>query len=250
METRSTIVGGYVRALGSQPLAKPKKEARPAAPYVTISRESGAGGREVGEALARLLTEARPDIPWRCYDRELVDEIIADHNLSEKLRASLEEEQISRLDDWVSSVIEHKPPQVVLAEKMAKTVRSLAMRGHAVILGRGGGILTRDLTSGLHVRLIAPKDVRLARKQEQAQQQGKGLDEAELDRIDASRAAYVRSYWGSDQTDPHNYDLVLNTHCLGIEACAQLIASLVLECDAKRVRRASDDPPDTALHEA
>jgi cytidylate kinase len=250
METRSTIVGGYVRALGSQPLARPKKESRSAAPYVTISRESGAGGREVGEALARLLTEARPDVPWRCYDRELVDEIIADHNLSEKLRASLEEEQISRLDDWVSSVIEHKPPQVVLAEKMAKTVRSLAMRGHAVILGRGGGILTRDLTSGLHVRLIAPKEIRLTRKQGQAQQQGKTLDEAEIDRIDASRAAYVRSYWGADQTDPHNYDLVLNTHCLGIEACAQLIASLVLECDAKRARGAGNDLTDAPLREA
>ena len=109
METRTKIVGGYVRALGSHHAAQPQKETRPVAPYVTISRESGAGGREVGEALARLLTEARPDIPWKCYDQELVDEIIADHKLSEKLRASLEEEQISRLDDWVSSVIEHKP---------------------------------------------------------------------------------------------------------------------------------------------
>ena len=237
---------GYVRALG----AKVKPRQRSPAPYVTISRESGAGGREVGEALVRLLSEARPDVPWRFFDRELVDEIIRDHNLSEKLRSSLEEEQISRLDDWVSSVIERKPPQVVLAEKTARTVRSLALRGHAVIVGRGGGILTHDLPHGLHVRLIAPKPVRLARKQEQARQQGKELGEVDLDRSDAARAAYVRSYWGADQTDPHNYDLVLNTHCLGIAACAELIAGMVLECDAQRAAQEDHNTPGRLLREA
>jgi cytidylate kinase len=121
-------------------------------------------------------------------------------------------------------------------------VRSLALRGHAVILGRGGGILTHDLPSGLHVRLIASKSVRLARKQEQAEQQGKTLLEADLDRIDAARAAYVRSYWGADPSDPHNYDLVLNTHCLGIEACAKLIAGMVLEC----AQQHSSPPDDSA----
>ena len=229
-------VKGYVRASGARRKPRPKTPA----PYVTISRESGAGGREVGEALARLLTEPGSHTPWKCYDRELVDEIIRDHNLSEKLRSSLEEEQMSRLDDWVSSVIEHKPPQVVLAEKTARTVRSLALRGHAVILGRGGGILTRDLPMGLHVRLIAPKTVRLERKQEQARKQGKELHEADLDRIDAARAGYVRSYWGADQTDPHNYDLVLNTHCLGIEACAMLIAGMVRECAEHRLPHGDD----------
>ena len=102
METRPNL-GGYIRALGS----RDKKSKEPSPPYVTISRESGAGGREVGASLARLLSQARSDVPWKFYDRELVDKIIADHNLSEKLRASLEEEQISRIDDWVSSVIEH-----------------------------------------------------------------------------------------------------------------------------------------------
>jgi cytidylate kinase len=233
----SANLKGYVRALG----ARGKQRHKSPLPYVTISRESGAGGREVGEALARLLTEPGSDAPWKCYDRELVDEIIRDHNLSEELRSSLEEEQISRLDDWVSSVIEHKPPQVVLAEKTARTVRSLALHGHAVILGRGGGIVTRDLPYGLHVRLIAPKAVRLSRKQEQAQQQGKELHEVDLDRIDAARAAYVRSYWGADQTDPHNYDLVLNTHCLGIEACANLIAGMVRECAEHRASHPRED---------
>ncbi|MGD2063565.1 MAG: cytidylate kinase-like family protein [Nitrospirota bacterium] len=227
---------GYVRAVG----ARVKQRQKSPPPYVTISRESGAGGREVGEALTRLLTDARRDAQWKCYDRELVDEIIADHHLSETLRSSLEEEQVSRLDDWVSSVIEHKPPQVVLAEKTARTVRSLALRGHAVILGRGGGVLTHDLPHGLHVRLIAPKAVRLTRKQAQARQQGRELHEADLDRIDAARAAYVRSYWGADQTDPHNYDLVLNTHCLGIEACARLIASVVLECEERLASESED----------
>jgi hypothetical protein len=74
-------LSAYVRALG----AKAKARQTSPLPYVTISRESGAGGREVGEALARLLTDAHVAVPWKCYDRELVDEIITDHNLSDKL---------------------------------------------------------------------------------------------------------------------------------------------------------------------
>ena len=213
-------ISGYVRAQGH-----PEDLHRHDHRFITISRQYGTGGYAIGELILQLLNAGLPDRPWELYDKNLVDKIIEDHKLSEDLRSSLEEQQTSKLNDWVSSVIEHKPPQVVLVQKTAVTVRSLALRGHAVIMGRGGFAIAHDLPGGVHVRLVAPLEDRVDYTCRMTGESRKAVRK-KTERIDKERREFVHAYHGGDSDDPTQFHLVLNTSRLGFARCARIIVEL------------------------
>jgi len=220
--TLPTHIQGYVRAEGHREAASADHR------FITISREYGSGGYAIGELMLQLLNRGNPPRPWKLYDRNLVDKIIADHGLSDELRSSLEEHQISKLDDWVASVFEHKPPQVVLVEKTAVTVRSLAMRGGAIIMGRGGMAVTKGIKGGLHIHLIAPLDDRVSYT---CRMTGEDRETVlkRTERIDRERREYVEAYYGADLKDPTIFHAVLNTSRLGYARTARTIVGLLAD---------------------
>jgi hypothetical protein len=216
-------ISGYVRAQ-----SHPDEAHHGHQRFITLSRQYGTGGYAIGELILQLLNAGRPDRPWELYDKNLVDKIIADHKLSEDLRSSLEEHQTSKLEDWVGSVLEGKPPQVVLVQKTAVTVRSLALRGHAVIMGRGGFAITHDLPGGVHVRLIAPVEDRIDYTCRMTGE-GRKAVRKKVERIDKERREFVHAYHGGDLDDPTQFHLVLNTSRLGFARCARIIAELLID---------------------
>jgi hypothetical protein len=216
-------ISGYVRAQ-SHPDDPHSIHSR----FITISRQYGTGGYAIGELILQLLNAGRPDRPWELYDKNLVDKIIADHKLSEDLRGSLEEQQTSKLEDWVGSVLEGKPPQVVLVQKTAVTVRSLALRGHAVIMGRGGFAIAHDLPGGVHVRLVAPVEDRIDYTCRMTGESRKAVRK-KLERIDKERREFVHAYHGGDSDDATQFHMVLNTSRLGFARCARIIADLLID---------------------
>ncbi|RMF85503.1 MAG: cytidylate kinase-like family protein [Nitrospirae bacterium] len=218
--TVSTNIQGYVRAAGHH------EESETDHRFITISREYGSGGYAIGELMLQLLNRGNPSRPWQLYDRNLVDKIISDHGLSEELRASLEEHQVSKLEDWVGSVFEHKPPQVVLVEKTAITVRSLALRGRAIIMGRGGVAATKGIKGGLHVHLVAPLEDRISYTCRMTGEDRETVRKR-TERIDREREEYVRAYYGIDLKDATNFHAVLNTSRLGFARTARTIVRLL-----------------------
>ncbi len=213
-------IQGYVRAEGhSEEMSADHR-------FITISREYGSGGYAIGELMLQLLNRGNPPQPWKLYDRNLVDKIIADHSLADELRSSLEEHQLSKLDDWVASVFEHKPPQVVLVEKTAVTVRSLAMRGRAIIMGRGGMASTKGIKGGLNVHLVAPLEDRVSYT---CRMTGEDRDAVlkRTERIDRERREYVKAYYGVDLKDATIFHAVLNTSRLGYARTARTIVRLL-----------------------
>ncbi len=218
--TLPTNIQGYVRAAGHS------GEVHGDQRFITISREYGSGGYAIGELMLQLLNRGNPQHPWQLYDRNLVDKIIADHGLSEELRSSLEENQVSKLDDWVASVFEHKPPQVVLVEKTAVTVRSLAMRGRAIIMGRGGMAATKGIRGGLHIHLVAPLEDRVSYT---CRMTGEDRETVlkRTERIDRERQEYVEAYYGVDVRDATIFHAVINTSRLGFARTARTIVRLL-----------------------
>lgn len=218
--TLPTNIQGYVRTEGhSEKMGADHR-------FITISREYGSGGYAIGELMLQLLNRGNPRRPWKLYDRNLVDKIIADHGLSEELRSSLEEHQLSKLDDWVASVFEHKPPQVVLVEKTAVTVRSLAMRGRAIIMGRGGMVATKGIKGGLHIHLVAPLEDRVNYTCRMTGEDRNAVVKRTA-RIDQERQKYVEAYYGADLSDATIFHAVLNTSRLGYARTARTIVYLL-----------------------
>lgn len=219
------VVLGAIRS-SVQPVARRPEQAGTAPPFVTISREAGAGARGIGEALARLLTQRDPARPWKCYDRELVEQVAADHRIDQSIVEALEESSHSWVKELFGSLAGDESSDAFRAvRRTAATIRALAQVGHAIIVGRGGAFVTARMAGGVHVRLIAPLETRV---RQYAALNRLELDEARrrIAELDANRVAFRRRYWPNQADDPLVYTLTINTAGLTETQLAESIAAL------------------------
>jgi hypothetical protein len=83
--------------------------------------------------------------------------------LGQRVGGALEDERPSWLEaalvgltsgDW--------PEEWKVYRRVAETIRALAEMGRVIIVGRGGLFITRDMPGGIHLRLVAPLEHRVA----------------------------------------------------------------------------------------
>src|SRR5688572_12633128 len=139
------------------------------APFITISRQAGAGGRTLARALERRLNEVDPgERPWTTWDKELVQKVAIDQHIPASLIESLESEvaRPSWLEEFLAALGTSGGgadlDEYQLFRRVAITVRTLALVGRCILIGRGGVYATSDLPGGIHVRLVAPLAHRIA----------------------------------------------------------------------------------------
>lgn len=141
---------------------------------------------------------------------------------STRLLATLDEKALSVLQDWISTLVNrsHLWPDQYLKHLM-NVIGSIGKHGCAVMVGRGANfILPPD--GRFRVRIVAPLETRV---QNVAREFGVTLDEAKrrVLRTDSDRRAFVRKYFHADITAPVNYDLVINTGTVSIDAAVEAI---------------------------
>ncbi len=220
----------YLEAVRYQ--SRPRRESGPRPvphqPVVTISREAGSGAHIVGETLVELLqTRARPgSTPWTMFDRELVERVLKDHELPERLARYMPEDRVSVISDTLDELFGVHPATRTLVRATAETILRLAEIGHVILIGRGACLITSKLGAAFHVRLVGS----LARRIEHVQTY-RGLDPREaaeyVRRHDEGRKRYVREYYGKDIDDPLLYHLVINTDRVSYGDAARMIADAV-----------------------
>jgi cytidylate kinase len=222
-------VHSILGSIGSVPIPEhpTKREAPVALPFVTISRQPGAGGWTLAEQLVAEIN-ARPSAtqPWTCWDRELVERIAADLHVSNRIIERFEEHNRSWIMDFVSS-LSHSDTASADDEKIYKrvamTIRSLATAGRTVIVGRGGVFLTKGLTAGVHVRLIAPMEYRVQfMMHEKNITHGQAL--IQLRELEHNRNVFLKRYWNRDELRPEDFTVVYNTAVLSTE---QMVKSIL-----------------------
>jgi Trp operon repressor len=133
-------------------------------PFITISRQGGAGAHTLAEAILKEMGK-RQNQPffqgWHIFDNELCHMLEQDAQLKVTMDSLLTEEYRSALDDLIHELIDGASPQYAIVKKMSRCIRTLALMGKAIIVGRGGACLTQDLGLGVHVRLVAPFQARV-----------------------------------------------------------------------------------------
>ncbi len=201
--------------------------AGPVARYrtVCISREAGAGGGTVARDLGRRLG-------WKVYDHELVEAIAHGMQVPPEEARAYDELAPSLIQDWLLPLREeHYAPQEAYLDHLAKLVRSIGQAGESILVGRGAAfLLPRSET--LTVRLIAPLPARARRLADRMGVSLRTARRAARD-LDARHEKFVRALYRVDPTDPHHYDLVLDTDGLGLALTVDLLARIV---DAGRPR--------------
>lgn len=95
-------------------------------------------------------------------------------------------------------------------------------QGNVVIVGRGGMAALQDKPDILHVRILAPMEVRVKRLMKT---EGVGKEEAQkmIRERDQSDVEWIRRYFGLDSHDPQLFDLIINTAKYTPEQAVDLI---------------------------
>ena len=179
---------------------------------ITIGRQFGSGGRELGRRLAELLGA-------EYYDKEIITEIAKHTSLSEEYVRNLVEckphslypitigKSIAYVGDYQLS-----QQQAVYSAQNA-IIKDLAAKTDCVIVGRCADYILRD-QNPFRIFVYAEMDSRIKRCIERAESNEK-LTEKEIKRhikdIDKGRAKYYEFYTGREWGDKENYDLCINT---------------------------------------
>ncbi|HSJ97598.1 MAG TPA: cytidylate kinase-like family protein [Myxococcota bacterium] len=193
-----------------------RRAPKPGGRCVAVSRMPGAGGRELARRLAERLD-------YGLFDRELVEAVAAHAGVQTRLVEGLDERVRSAIERVVADAFRTGTfAESDYLREVVRTIRTVAERGNAVILGRGSAQLLSP-QQALRVRVVAPRPVRIERR---AKARGIAADEAarQIDGEDAERREFVRHQFRLDPEDACLYDLVLNTGTLAMETAVELAA--------------------------
>ena len=194
---------------------------------ITIGRQFGSGGKEVGIRVAKEL-----GIPF--YDKEILREAAKKSGLCEKILENFDEQPKSLLytiamDSYMfalpgTGVGDSLEQQVYLAT--FNTIRHIAGKGPCVIIGRCADYALADDPNHLSIFIHAPLEDRIRRV---AKRQNLPPDKARavIIRTDKRRASYYEYYSSQRWGAVDSYDFCLNSSFLGLGRTVELIQAIV-----------------------
>jgi hypothetical protein len=199
------------------------------APSVTVSRQCGAGGLTMANALAEWLQKHAPKspCPWTVFDTNLMQRVLEEHKLPERLAQYMPEDKVSGIADALEELLGLHPPSWNLVRQTTETILQLAELGRSIIVGRAGNVITQGLDNVLHVRLVGSMPCRSKRIMA-LHQIDSSAAVAFVKKSDAARKRYVRRYYRQDIEDPLLYDLVINSDRTPESLVAELVGQALL----------------------
>ena len=133
---------------------------------------------------------------------------------------------MSNMSDTLDELFGLHPSTWTLVRKTADTILHLAELGNVVIIGRGANIITKNLDSAFHVRLVGSETKRIEHLRAY-KHLSLGAASLYLRDEDLGRKRYVKKYYAADIDDPLLYHLVINTDLLSYGEAARTIAEAV-----------------------
>lgn len=195
---------------------------------VTISREYGSGGRAIGKLVAERLG-------YKFYDAEIIDEVVKSSGLAREVVEKYDEYATHKNSLLYTIAINaagdgYNKYSIANRVQIAQTevLKKIAEEGNCVIIGRGADYVLRDREDCLHVFVRADIPFRAKRVLDICGDNGKRI-ESRLEDKDARRRVFYRSFAMREWGEIGNYNLVLDSSCIGIESCAEVICKIVSE---------------------
>ena len=124
-------------------------------PFVTISRQAGAGGHTLARTLLERFAEQEDKelfADWEMFDQKLVAMVADDPDLRVSVESLLGEHYHRVADDFFRQIFTATTHQDIVMDRMFRLVRILAEVGKAIIVGRAGSEVTRGLGPAVSVR--------------------------------------------------------------------------------------------------
>jgi cytidylate kinase len=203
-----------------------KKGPRPEQkPTITISRQFGAEAFPLAEALKDLLEKKTGDA-WTIFDKSLIEKISSETSLSEQLLTSIGEasKALEALATMIPGMHTHSDAFKVLT----RYVMQIALDGNAIIVGRGGAVITQHLPHCFHFRLEAPLEHRIRSIQERLNIPYEKAKKLVIDNQKISER-FIEDLLNSSVADTRFYHAVFNSSKSEVSGIAGAILCLAFE---------------------
>ena len=187
---------------------------------ITISREYGSGGGEIGRRLAKYF-----DIP--CYDKELLTMVAKESGYCKEYFEKYDEKPLKVLSyfgyDPCSNAL---PINHQLFLKQFKLIQKLANENSCIFVGRASNYALKDYHNVINIFIYG--DFEFRRKRAIIEHGVKEeISASVVKKIDKERASYYKYYTDSYWGDAKNYHLCLDTSFMGIDEAVRIIINFI-----------------------
>lgn len=195
---------------------------------ITINRENGSGGREIARRLGEMLG-------LKVYDKSILEEIVQKYKLNKEEIERIKAQKTNLWSDFcqfyrqfsaAGNSYQNEDRKITSRELYyaeAQIMRNLASQESCIIVGRSGFHVFKDNPDALSIFIIADREARIKRIA-----QKEGVDEKTADKLiektDAARDNFTKTFAGTSRYDARNYDITLNVSRFSTEAIAAFLA--------------------------
>lgn len=195
-----------------------------AGPVITISREVGCNGLKLAHLIAKRLNAHRPATDWKVLSKEVFHQSAKELNLEpDRVSRILKQTDKYTFDEILKAFSDKQfKSERKIIKTVSEVVRSFAVDGFAIIVGRAGHIVARDIENALHIRLVAPLEYRIKTIMENNR-----LNREEaivfIKKIENERIAFRKAISESKLNEEILFDLTLNRASFSNEEIVDMI---------------------------
>jgi cytidylate kinase len=200
---------------------------------VTISRQFGSGGAEVGHIVAE-------ESGLLYVDQAIIAEVAKRLGINEEQAARQDEQAVGEVGHILDALRSSSPfnlhynylykpgnlptqaQEIAYLRLTQRVLLELATEGNVVIIGRGSQFLLHGSARTLHIYIFAPLDIRIEQVMNLYHVNHNSAKEM-IERRDNEHNAYLARYYGGNQHQPNLYHLLINTGLFTYELAADLI---------------------------
>ena len=188
---------------------------------ITISRQFGAGGSTIGQAVADRLG-------YYYCDKDMILKAAMESGSLSPEEVRYYDERVPREWGFGQSLFDfyNKPLDERLFVAQREAIKKVAENGNCVIVGRNANIILKEFDKTLHVFIAASERFRLERMQKKMPDMSEDKVLERLHSVDKARKKYCKYYTHTEFGNAAYYDLCVKSSSLGIETSVDLI------CDA------------------
>lgn len=192
---------------------------------VTIGRQYGSGGREVGEKVAA-------DLGFGFYDKNILRMNSDESGIKESYFHLADEKAGNKLLYKIVSGLKPEAGQPSFSSDLttsdnlfkfqSEVIRKLAQSESCVIIGRCADYILEGTEGLLRIFIYADMEHRIERITRLGYYDPRDV-EKNIRKMDKERREYYRYFAGRNWEDPQNYDLMINTGAVGVEKAVEII---------------------------
>lgn len=196
---------------------------------ITIGRQYGSAGRQIGQELAHVLG-------IKCYDKELLEHASNESGICKELFESNDERPTNSLlyslvmdtysFGYTSAAFSDMPMNHKVFLAQFDAIKKLAAEGPCVMVGRCADYALADMENAFSVFIHADLDTRIRRIADKYQLKD-NVAKDRINKTDKSRSSYYNYYTNKKWGEASGYDLCVDSSRFGIDGTVKVIIEAI-----------------------